>query len=253
MVGKSRIRLHVIGYVRVSTKEQADEGVSLEIQEDKLRAYCGLHDLELLEVVVDAGKSAKDLNRPGIQTVLEALRSGRAQGVVVAKLDRLTRSLVDLHSLIRDYFGNDRPHKLFSVADHIDTTTAVGRMILNLLMTIAQWQREDIQERVQDGHDKVRARGSRPGCVPFGRRLVNPDDPADKRLEDDPDEVSPLLDIVTMHLEGQSYRAIAAAMTARGIATKTGRDQWSPASIQSILKRYKRNALAIQAPERKQA
>ena len=87
--------IKAIGYIRVSTDEQAKEGVSLENQEAKIRAYCDLKDLELLEIVQDAGISAKNLRRPGVQKVLEMAQEKMVDAVVVYKLDRMFRSTVD--------------------------------------------------------------------------------------------------------------------------------------------------------------
>ena len=95
----------VIGYPRVSTDEQARDGKSLEVQTDKIRMYCELHELNLLRIIPDAGVSAKSLDRPGIKLVIAALASGEADGVVITKLDRLTRSLADWSSLIEFYFN----------------------------------------------------------------------------------------------------------------------------------------------------
>ena len=137
--------MKVILYCRVSTREQADSGISLDAQRAKLTAYADLYDLDVVEVVEDAGESAKSLKRPGLQRALDMLRSGSAEGLAVVKLDRLTRSIGDWQTLIDDHFG-DRS-QLFSVADSIDTRTAAGRMVLNILLSVAQWEREAIGER----------------------------------------------------------------------------------------------------------
>src|ERR1700733_6604891 len=115
----STARTRVIGYVRVSTEQQADGGVSLDAQRAKLTAYALAMDLDLLEVVVDAGASAKSLARPGLQRALAALDAGAADGLLVCKLDRLTRSVRDLGELVERYFA-DR-FALLSVSDSIDT------------------------------------------------------------------------------------------------------------------------------------
>jgi site-specific DNA recombinase len=93
--------MRIIGYVRVSTNEQAENGVSLAAQEQKIRGYCKLNDWQCLEVVRDDGYSAKDLKRPGLQRILDELptKGRRFDGIVVAKLDRLTRSVGDLNRL----------------------------------------------------------------------------------------------------------------------------------------------------------
>jgi DNA invertase Pin-like site-specific DNA recombinase len=84
-----------IGYIRVSTEDQAKEGVSLDSQRAKIQAYCDLKDLELREVIEDAGISAKNLRRPGAQKVLKLTRKKEIDAVVVYKLDRFFRSTID--------------------------------------------------------------------------------------------------------------------------------------------------------------
>jgi len=97
--------MRAIGYVRVSTEDQAQGGVSLDSQEEKIRAYCAAKDWDLVRVVRDGGHSAKDLNRPGMQKILEECRKKRFDVVVILKLDRLTRSVKDLGYLVEDVFG----------------------------------------------------------------------------------------------------------------------------------------------------
>jgi DNA invertase Pin-like site-specific DNA recombinase len=96
------------------------------------------------------GHSAKSFNRPGLQNALQALRSGKAKGLLIAKLDRLTRSVSDWQTLIDDYFGEKAGKSLFSVADSIDTRSSAGRLVLNVLLSVAQWEREAIGERTRD-------------------------------------------------------------------------------------------------------
>ena len=96
--------MRVVGYVRVSTDEQASGGVSLKAQTDKVRAYSGLYGLDLVEVIADPGQSGKSLNRPGLKRALAMLASGGVEGLVIAKLDRLTRSVADLAELLTSHF-----------------------------------------------------------------------------------------------------------------------------------------------------
>src|ERR1700722_6247794 len=93
-----------IAYLRVSTDKQADRGVSLDAQRAKVEAYASLYDLELVEVIVDAGASAKTLDRPGLSKALGMLKTGQADALLVVKLDRLTRSVRDLCELVERYF-----------------------------------------------------------------------------------------------------------------------------------------------------
>ena len=114
-----------VAYLRVSTDKQADAGVSLEAQQDKAKAYASLYDLSLVEVVIDAGESAKTLERPGLQRALTMLKTGKADALLVVKLDRLTRSVVDLGALIETYFAPGKA-ALLSVSEQIDTRSAAG-------------------------------------------------------------------------------------------------------------------------------
>src|SRR5271155_867839 len=97
--------MKVIGYTRVSTDEQAATGVSLATQAEKVNAYARLYGLEIVETIEDAGQSAKSLKRPGLQRALELLKAGHADGLLIAKLDRLSRSVKDWNALIDRYFG----------------------------------------------------------------------------------------------------------------------------------------------------
>src|ERR1700676_1143285 len=92
--------MRTVGYVRVSTDKQAERGISLEAQEAKFRAMATVQGAELIDVIVDGGESAKSLNRPGLQRLMALVNSGKVQAVIVAKLDRLTRSVKDLCGLL---------------------------------------------------------------------------------------------------------------------------------------------------------
>lgn len=112
-----------IGYVRVSSQEQATEGVSLVAQRDRLRSYCKLNGIRLIDIVSDEGISGSTLARPGLQVALHLLRRGRANTLVVVKLDRLSRSLRDVCALVDDYFTDERYH-LLSVCGMVNTRSA---------------------------------------------------------------------------------------------------------------------------------
>jgi site-specific DNA recombinase len=223
----------VIGYTRVSSEEQSREGVSLAAQAEKVRLYCELHSLGMLECVVDAGISAKSLDRPGLSRVLALLDSGEAAGLVVFKLDRLTRSLADWSHLIDRYFARPGGPSLFSVSDSIDTRTAAGRMVLNMMMTVAQWERETVVERTRSAMTFKKSRGERvSGRIPFGSDLA----PDGRALVPNEAELAALADVRRWHAEGWPLRRIAAELQARGIPTKAGR-AWSHSTVQALLKR----------------
>lgn len=228
----SPAKIRVIGYVRVSTEEQAREGVSTSIQPEKIRAYAALHDLQLSEIVTDDGFSGKSLDRPGLRKVLDKLDRFEADGVIVAKLDRLTRSVADLGKLIADYFGGEAGNcHLFSVADSIDTQSATGRMILNITATIAQWERETIVERTQDALDHKRSRGERLGQIPYGSELAEDG----RTLRACAEEIAVARMVRQYRAEGRSLRSIAGLLEAGGYRTKNGHAKWSPSSVARIV------------------
>jgi DNA invertase Pin-like site-specific DNA recombinase len=193
----------------VSTDKQAEHGVSLDAQQAKLAAYAALYDLTLVEVIVDAGVSAKTLDRPGLQRALARLRKGQATALLVAKLDRLTRSVEDLGELIRTVFTPGKAD-LLSVGEQIDTRTAAGRLVLNVLGSVAQWERETIGERTREALAHKRAIGERTSLyAPYGSRLA-----ADgQTLIADEAEQAMLATIREARQRGQ--RAILAELTGR--------------------------------------
>ena len=119
--------MRAIGYVRVSTDKQADHGVSLEAKEVKIRAMAVVQGAEIVELIVDGGESAKNLNRPGMERLLALVDQGKVQTVIIAKLDRLTRSVKDLAELLERF--QKRGVSLVSVAESLDTGSAAGRLV----------------------------------------------------------------------------------------------------------------------------
>jgi site-specific DNA recombinase len=222
----------VIGYVRVSTDEQSREGVSLDVQTEKVRLYAQLHDLDLVDVIVDGGISAKTLDRPGLSRILAMLDAGDVGGVVIAKLDRLTRSVVDLGTLLDRYFGERAGKQLFSVGDSIDTRTAAGRLVLNVLMSVSQWERETIVERTRAAVDHKRSKGERIGNVPYGFTLG----PDGKQLVPELGEAMTVFLIEFLRYHGWPLRKIAAWLNARTFPTKSGRP-WSASTIHTLTRR----------------
>jgi len=235
--------IRAVGYIRVSTEDQAQTGVSLEAQRSKLVTYASLYDLELVAVEVDDGASAKTLDRPALLRALGMIDRREADGLLIAKLDRLSRSVSDWDRLISGYFGEKAGKQLWSVGDSIDTRTAAGRLVLNVLMSVAQWEREAIAERTRDAlQHKIRT-NSRCGTVRFGMAI----DPADPRrsknarlpvgLVAEPAEADAIALMVRLKAHGLSLRAIAAELTDRGVPTREGCDRWDHSSVRKILRR----------------
>ncbi|MGE3850571.1 MAG: recombinase family protein [Planctomycetota bacterium] len=183
--------------------------MSLDAQRAKCEAYASLYDLELVAVVADPGASGKTLERDGLRQVLAMIRTGEAEAVLVAKLDRLTRNVADLGGLLVDYFG-EKGAALLSVGEQIDTRSAAGRLVLNVLTSVAQWEREAIGERTATALRHKRQRGERTGgSLPFGFRLA-----ADGRmLEADPAEAATVARIHALRAEGMTQQKIADTLT----------------------------------------
>jgi site-specific DNA recombinase len=223
--------MRIIAYCRVSTSEQAEHGISLEAQAAKLTAYASVFDLQVVETVTDAGESAKSLNRPGLKRALAMLRRREADGLAIVKLDRLTRSVADWQTLIDDYFGERAGKQLFSVSDAIQTTTASGRLALNLLLVVSQWEREAIGERTRDAlRHKIRT-GQRCGRLRYGYDLGQDG----KSLIPNAAEQATIARMRELRQAGYSLRRIANELTVAGIPTKEGKANWSSAAISRIL------------------
>ena len=205
-----------VGYIRVSTDKQVDHGVRLDAQRTKLEAYAALYDIELVAVIVDAGVSAKTLQRPGLQQALGMLCRGEADALLVAKLDRLTRSVKDLGTLLDAYFAE--AFTLLSVADSIDTRTAAGRLVLNVLMSVAQWERETIRERTTEAMHHLKTQGRKTGGdVPYGFTVT-----ADGTLVADGDEQVLLDAIRNARQRGLSQRGVVRELMQQGFVTRKG-------------------------------
>src|SRR5262249_48856946 len=175
---------------------------ALQAQEEKIRQYCSLYDLTLVDIITDAGVSAKTLQREGLQKALSMLTSGHADGVVVVKLDRLTRNVADLGSLIQDYFNT---YALLSVCEQIDTRSASGRLVLNVLTSVAQWEREAIGERTSQALQYKKSQGERVGTVALGKCLSTDG----KKLVDNTQEQQAITLAKQYRESGLSLRKIA--------------------------------------------
>ncbi len=221
--------IKAIGYTRVSPRDQAASSVSLVSQRMKIEAYAVLHDLELVEVIEDAGFSAKSLDRPGMTELLRLIRGRKITTVVVAKLDRITRSVRDLGELI-DLFQRSGV-EFASVADHIDTSTASGRLVLNVMGSVSQWEREAIGERTSEALAVMRSNGRRISRhPPYGYRFNG-----QGWIEDEREQRAISL-MRRLRADGLSLRQIAAELERQGHHNRRGH-RLSAQTIANVLKR----------------
>jgi site-specific DNA recombinase len=208
--------MRAIGYARVSTDKQADYGVSLEAQEAKIRAMATVQGAEIVQLIVDGGESAKDLKRPGMDRLFALVDERKVDTVIIAKLDRLTRSVKDLAELLERF--QRRGVSLVSVAESLDTGSAAGRLVINIMTAVSQWEREAIGERTRDAMQHKRSNGKCVGNLAYGYRLS-----ADgEHVEPEPSEQAALAQIRSLRQQGRSLRAIAAALNGQSLRTRRG-------------------------------
>ena len=196
---------HTALYLRVSTEAQADEGYSLAAQAEKLEAYCRMKGVSAYERYVDGGFSGSNLKRPAMEELVEKIRAGEVERVVVYKLDRLSRSQKDTLYLIEDVF---LPHGVdfVSINENIDTGSPYGRAMIGILSAFAQLERENIFLRTRMGMVERVKQGFWPGGgkIPFGY-----DYDAQKGILVPNEDAGTVREIYARYLEGQSANRIA--------------------------------------------
>jgi DNA invertase Pin-like site-specific DNA recombinase len=228
--------MRAVGYVRVSTERQVQEGISLEAQRSRLKAHCRAQDIVLIDIVTDDGYSAKSLERRGLRQALRTLAEGEADAIIVVKLDRLTRSVKDLGYLCDTYFREELPYSLLSVSDSIDTRSAGGKLLLNVLMSVAQWEREAIGERTQEALAELKRQGIRLGGAPYGWRYSDDANEKGRRyLIEVPEEQIGIRRICELYDADVYLRQICKLLHAEGIPSRGSK--WHKFSLYRVLKR----------------
>jgi site-specific DNA recombinase len=167
-----------------------------------------------------------------VARLLALVDAGEVQTVIIAKLDRLTRSVKDLCTLLERF--TRRGVALVSVAESLDTGSAAGRLVLNILTAVSQWEREAIGELTRDAMSHKRSNGERVGSLWFGYRLATDG----KHLELDPAEQELLREINNLRRNSHTLRGIAAALNQRALRTRRG-SAWRLEHMARILKRGK--------------
>ncbi|EEL89140.1 TPA: recombinase family protein [Bacillus nitratireducens] len=214
-------------YARVSTEEQAVEGYSISAQKKKLKAYCDAQEWDVVGYYVDEGISAKNTNRPELKRMIEHIEKGLIDCVLVHRLDRLTRSVLDLYTLLDVFEEYDCKFK--SATEVYDTTTAIGRLFITIIAALAQWERENIGERVRVGQqEKVRQGKYTSPRKPYGYNA----DHKEGILTIIEEEAKVVRSIYNDYLKGHSATRISKRLN----ATKTaGRDYWNEKAVMYIL------------------
>jgi site-specific DNA recombinase len=220
--------MKIAAYIRVSTDEQADKGNSLSEQQERLTAYCKAMAWNEPTFYIDDGYSAKSLNRPAIQRMLEDVKQSRISVVITTKIDRLCRNLLDLLQTVELLSAHDCNY--VSASESFDTSTAVGRMTLQLLGTFAEFERERTSERVKDNMLSIAKNTSKAITRPCygydivdGQYAINGQEAVNIRL------------MFEWAEQGHGHRMIAKKLNDRGALTKLGK-MWDQVNVKRLMK-----------------
>jgi len=206
--------MRVIAYVRVSSEEQKLSGAGLAAQRHALEMEAARQGWTIIEVIEDAGYSARDLKRPGVQRALEALRGGEADALAVAKLDRLSRSMLDFASVMNA--AQKEGWGLIALDCAVDTTTPAGEAMANILAVFAQFERRLIGQRTRDALAAKRAAGVR-----LGRPRALPESVVQR--------------VVREREAGKTLAAIAQGLNDERVPTAQGGARWHPSTVRAVL------------------
>jgi DNA invertase Pin-like site-specific DNA recombinase len=216
-VDKPAKPVRVVSYLRVSTTEQADSGLGVDAQRIAVSAEVSRRGWAEVAEKADLGASGKGMTgRAGLQEALAMLASGEADALVVAKLDRLSRSLLDFANLMA--LARRQGWNLIALDLGIDLTTPAGEFMAGVMASAAQWERRIIGQRTKDALAVRKAEGVRLGRPP---------------------SIDPVIvdRIVTSYTSGNSMAEIARTLNAEGVPTARGRGTWYPSTIQTVLRR----------------
>ncbi len=206
--------MNAVGYVRCSTEEQADSGLGLKAQKAAILAEAERRGWNLIEIVEDAGFTGSTLDRPGIVVVLDALKSHRAEAIIVSKLDRLSRSLLDFAGLMQR--ATKEHWALVALDLGVDTTTPAGEAMASVVAVFAQFERRLISERTKAALAQKAAQGFK-----LGRPVEMSEETRNR--------------IVAERKAGKSVSAIARDLTAEGVPTAQDGRAWYPSTVRAAL------------------
>lgn len=225
-------KIRAVGYIRVSTKEQAVEGYSLSAQREQINQYCAMYGLELVNIYSDEGISGKNLeDREGIQDLRDDAKEGLFDTVIIWKLSRISRKLLDTLTLIDEL--NAHKISLQSISEKIDLSTSTGTFMVQLMGSLNELERNTIRENVGLGHKVKATSGEWNGGRVIGYNNVKGTN-GKNRLEVNEDEAKIIKYIYNTYLEGHGYRHIANNLNQQGYKTKRG-NNFSTIAVKDIL------------------
>lgn len=218
--------MKAIGYIRVSTQKQAEEGVSLDAQRAKIEAWCLANDYELAGIHCDEGISGTKSDRDGLLAAMA--EAGKGAALIVYSLSRLTRSTKDLISFAEQL--EQQGADLISLSEKIDTTTAAGKMVFRMLGVLNEFERDQVSERTKAALAHKRESNQVYNHTPYGFTRNG------ETLQKNDKEAAVVAHAVKLHKSGKTMRDIARHLNERGIPTKLGK-QWQPMQVSRLIKR----------------
>jgi DNA invertase Pin-like site-specific DNA recombinase len=216
----------VLGYTRVSTSSQSESGAGLAAQRAAIHTEVERREWQLVEILEDAGYSARDFNRPAVMAAMAMLERGEADALLVSKLDRLSRSMLDFATVMAT--ARKEGWSIISLDCAVDTTTPAGEAMSSVMATFAVFERRVGAVRTSEALAEKRAQGMVYGSTPFGFRRE------DDRLVPDDAEQHVLVRIRRMRSRGLSYDKIARSLNRSQVPAKRG-GPWSPPAVRSVL------------------
>ncbi|MFN8123401.1 MAG: recombinase family protein [Thermoleophilia bacterium] len=209
-----------IGYARVSTDRQAESGLGLEAQRQAIQEVCDRDRLELVDLVHDVASGKSTNGRHALKAAMDRIEAGDADTLVVMRLDRLARSVIDGAEIIRRAQRNDWGLVITDL--QLDTRAPMGQFGAHILLAAAELERAMISERTKAAKAEARRLGKPMGGRPAGSTRI-PEDVSARIVED--------------RKGGKSFRAIARELTADGVPTANGAASWSAEAIRQVVLR----------------
>lgn len=211
-----------IAYIRVSADEQDITELSLEAQHREVVAYAERSDVDIVSVLADENESASTLNRPAMSGLLTHIDSGQVDAVIISKIDRLTRRIKDFMSLLQRLrkakrAGGGQGVDLISSAESLDTGSATGQIVINIMDSVSQWDREVIGERTSTALQELRAQGKSTGNPNYGFEAGE-----DGKLIKNEQEQAVLQRVAELRDQGKSWARVASTLTDAGVRTRRG-------------------------------
>ncbi len=220
--------LQAVGYVRVSSAKQSDEGISIDVQIKKIKQWASLHDAQLLNIFGDDGITGRNIKRrPGFQKALQSVLNKKAI-LVCYSLSRLSRSTKDMIQLGTKL--NEAGAELVSLSEQIDTTTASGKMVFRMLAVLNEFESDQIGERTKAALTLLREQGKKTGgLVPYGYDVDE-----SGNLYENEQEQDIIKKIMSKHKKGMKFQTISNWLNDQSIKTKTGK-KWYAQSVKNVI------------------